>query len=182
MRPAQKEIQTMSSVIPRNDRIPLAARSIAIAALFVATALAGPATTRAEDNSAATAPVMQASPPEAEQEAPVETVEQRITRLHEELMITADEEEKWADVTKAMKENAAAMERLIAERDSHAGAKMTAVEDLKAYEKFTQTHATALSNLISSFESLYNSMPEPQKAVADDVFDKFGKMGAPPHN
>jgi hypothetical protein len=158
---------------------------MATAALFAAAILVSPAASRAEDKGATAIPMTQASPPQAEAqapEAPVETLEQRVSRLHEELKITHEEEGKWASVANAMKENASAMERLIAERDSHGLGKMTAVQDLKLYEKFTQTHAIALRNLIDSFELLYNSMPAPQKAIADDVFEKFAQKGAPPYS
>jgi hypothetical protein len=37
-----------------------------------------------------------------------------------------------------------------------------------------------LQNLISSFETLYNSMPDPQKRVALQLFHQgFGRAGAP---
>lgn len=174
----------MSSVIHRNHHVSPAGYTIAIAAFLVAAILVGPATARAEDIGAATAPMHDLPQQAGGQgpEVPIETVAQRISRLHEELKITAGEEEKWEDVAKAMKDNAEAMERLIKERDNHASGKMTAVQDLKEYQKFTQTHATALSNLIYSFEALYNSMPEPQRAVADDVFEKFGQKGVLSHN
>ncbi len=111
-----------------------------------------------------------------------ETVEQRITNLHTSLMITSEEEGKWENVAKAMRENAASMEKLASERSAEPSQGMTAVEDLKAYEKFTQEHADRLKNLIASFEVLYTSMPEAQKKVADEVFQKFGHKALQAHN
>ena len=43
-----------------------------------------------------------------------ETVEQRITKLHQDLKITPDQETKWNEVAQDMRENAAAMDKLIA--------------------------------------------------------------------
>jgi len=56
---------------------------------------------------------------------------------------------------------------------------MTAVDDLKMYQKFAQAHVDGLQNLISSFETLYNSMPDAQKKIADQVFRTSGRRGAP---
>ena len=47
---------------------------------------------------------------------------------------------------------------------------MTAVDDLKTYGKFAQAHVDGLKSLTASFETLYNSMPDAQKKVADEVF------------
>ena len=53
----------------------------------------------------------------------------------------------------------------------------TAVEDLTIYQKFAQAHVDGLQNLISSFEALYNAMPDAQKKIADDVFRNSGPHG-----
>jgi protein CpxP len=47
---------------------------------------------------------------------------------------------------------------------------MTAVADLQMYQKFAQAHVDGLKNLISSFQALYDTMPDAQKKVADKVF------------
>jgi leucyl aminopeptidase (aminopeptidase T) len=103
-----------------------------------------------------------------------ETMENRITTLHAKLMITPDEETKWAAVAQVMRDNEAGMQRIVAERHSAAPHPVTAVEDLKTYEHFTQEHMNGLKNLISSFEILYAAMPAPQQATADQVFMRFG--------
>ncbi|MBF0562672.1 MAG: Spy/CpxP family protein refolding chaperone [Alphaproteobacteria bacterium] len=158
------------------------ARSVAIAALLGATFLFSPLTTvRAESPAVTPIQLPQTTPPQAGVEAPdtkVETVEQRITNLHQALKITPDQESKWTDVAQAMRENAAAMQKLVSEKATQSPQNMTAVQDLKAYEKFTQAHADGLKNLIPDFEALYNFMPDPQKKIADEVFQNFGHKGA----
>ena len=101
-----------------------------------------------------------------------ETVEQRITSLKTALKITSDQESKWNAVATAMRENAAAMDKLVTEK--RAKSDMTAVDDLKTYQDFTQAHLDGLKNLTSAFESLYDSMPADQKKNADQVFQSFG--------
>lgn len=109
-------------------------------------------------------------------ESKAETVEQRIVKLHKQLKITADEEESWSHVAQAMRDNAAAMEKLVAdEKTAHpVGQSVSALEDLKTYEAFTQAHVDGLKNLIAAFGTLYDSMPDAQKKVADQVFAAAG--------
>ena len=102
-----------------------------------------------------------------------ETVEQRITALKAALKITPDQESKWEGVAKAMRENAAAMEKVVQEKKGKM-ANMNAVDDLKTYQEFSQVRLDGLKNLISSFKTLYDSMPADQKKNADHVFDSYG--------
>jgi len=85
-------------------------------------------------------------------------------------------------VAQAMRENAAAMDKLVASNRATPPQEMTAVDDLKMYQKFAQAHVDGLKNLISSFDALYNSMPEAQKKVADQVFTTSGREGARSHS
>jgi cell division protein FtsX len=111
-----------------------------------------------------------------------ETVEERITSLHAELKITPDEETNWNAVAQAMRENASAMEKLIAEKKSEAPQSMTAVEDLKSYSEFAQAHVDGLKNLTASFSTLYDAMPDQQKKLADQVFRNYGPGHRSAHN
>ena len=101
-----------------------------------------------------------------------QTVEQRITMLKSALKITPDQEPKWDKVATAMRDNAAAMDKLV--KDKRAKTDITAVDDLKTYQDFTQAHLDGLKNLTSAFESLYDSMTADQKKNADQVFHNFG--------
>lgn len=176
----------MSSPSPRIQVSAPITRSVAIAAfLGAAVFAASPVTTaRAESPTPPAVQLPQTTPPQAgveATEAQMETVEQRIASLHTALKITPDQDAKWAGVAQAMRENAAAMQKLVAERAAQDPKAMTAVSDLKSYEAFTQAHADGLKNLMSSFELLYNSMAEPQKKIADQVFENFGRKGVRSH-
>ena len=152
------------------------ARSVAIAALMGATMLATPlSAARADTAGNAVIQLAQTASPKsatgaAATETKGETVEQRITELHAALKITPDQEAKWKDVAQDMRENAAAMDKLIAETRTTPPQNMSAVADLKMYQKFAQTHVDALKNLLSHFEGLYAAMPDAQKKIADEVF------------
>jgi hypothetical protein len=154
-------------------RLAISPPKVALAALLGAALLTGPIAAQAQPAHAAHH-WADAAPRR-------ESVEQRITSLHEALKITPDEETSWAAVAQTMRENESAMQKLIAERTAEAPHTASAVDDLRTYERFTQAHVLGLKNLISSFETLYHAMPDTQKALADQVFRKFGGRG-PQHN
>ncbi len=108
-----------------------------------------------------------------------ETVEQRITKLHQDLKIAPDQETKWNDVAQAMRDNAANMEKLVAEKRRQAPQNMSAIDDLETYQKFAQQHVDGLKKLTSAFKSLYSAMSDQQKKNADQVFENFGRTPAP---
>lgn len=118
-----------------------------------------------------------AAPQKTTHQMKSESVEDRIADLHKSLKITVEEESNWAGVAKAMRDNDAALKVLVAARTAENREKVSAVEDLKMYEKFAQAHVDGLKNLISAFETLYATMPDQQKAVADAVFQSVGQKG-----
>jgi len=140
-------------------------RSAAIAALLGATMLATPLTAVAQSPAAKTV---------AATETKGETVEQRITTLHASLNITPAEETQWNGVAQAMRENAAAMDKLVATKRTTPPQNMTAVQDLQSYQQFAQAHVDGLKNLTAAFSTLYDAMPDAQKKVADQVFQTSG--------
>jgi periplasmic protein CpxP/Spy len=159
------------------------ARSVAIAALMGATMLASPLTAARADTAAnAVIQLAQAAAPQnpaatGATEGRGETVEQRITTLHTALKITPGQEPLWNAVAQAMRENATAMDKIVAQARTTPPQNMTAVEDLNMYQKFAQAHIDGLKNLIVSFEKLYAAMPDAQKKITDDVFRTSGRQG-----
>ncbi|HVJ55843.1 MAG TPA: Spy/CpxP family protein refolding chaperone [Aliidongia sp.] len=164
----------MSSFKQRLMILAPAAGSVAITALLGAALLSGPLTPAHADPAPLHATQIAAAPAG-------ETVEQRITNLHASLKVTPAEEANWNGVAQAMRENAAAMEKLTADKTLHPPQNLTALDDLKNYEKFAQAHVDGLKNLISSFETFYNSLPDPQKKIADQVFQNAGSKGHSAH-
>jgi len=150
------------------------ARSVTIAALLSATMFVGPlAAARADTAANAAIQLAQAAQSPAGKgatESKGETVEQRIKDLHTALKITPDQEPKWNEVAQDMRENAAAMDKLVAEARKTPLQNMTAVDDLKMYQKFAQAHVDGHKNLLSHFEAFYAAMPDAQKKIADAVF------------
>lgn len=178
----------MTSLSSRIATLAPFTRSIAIAALMGTTILAIPLTAaRADSTTKVAIQLAQAAAPKtpvvaAATETKGETVEQRITTLHAALKITSDEDTKWNAVAQAMRENATAMDKLIAETRTTPPQNMTAVDDLKMYQRFSEEHVTGLKNLIASFTTLYDAMPAAQKKNADVVFQTSGHQAAAAHS
>jgi hypothetical protein len=138
---------------------------LAVAALLGTTMLVSPLASALAQNTAT-----QAVAASGATETKGETVEQRVTNLHAALKITPEQEGTWKAVAQAMRENAAGMDALVASSRTKSPQSMTAVEDLKLYQKFAQAHVDGLKNLISAFGTLYDGMPDAQKKIADQVF------------
>jgi protein CpxP len=156
-------------------------RSFAFAALMGATMLVSPLAAAHAGNTEfqlAQAAAPQTRAAEAATATKGETVEQRIATLHAALKITPDEDAKWSAVAQAMRENASNMDKLVADNRKTAPQDMSAVDDLKMYQKFAQAHVDGLKNLLSSFTTLYSAMPDAQKKVADSVFEAAHQTAA----
>jgi protein CpxP len=153
------------------------ARSVAIAALLGATMLATPLTAAwAQSPAPPTVAATNATDTKGE------TVEQRITTLHASLNITPAQETQWNGVAQAMRENAAAMDKLVATNRTTPPQNMTAVQDLETYRQLAQAHVDGLKNLTSAFSTLYDAMPDAQKKNADQVFQTSGHGPAASHS
>ena len=104
-----------------------------------------------------------------------ETVDQRIQTLHTDLAITPAEEADWQVVASVMRRNESNIRKMVEDRKQAPIQDISAVDDLVIYQKFNQAHVDGLKDLIASFQTLYQSMPDSQKVVADRVFRGFGR-------
>jgi periplasmic protein CpxP/Spy len=116
--------------------------------------------------------------PAATKPADANAVEQRIAQLHDQLKVTAEQEPKWKPVAQAMRDNAANMDKLIAEKRKLLPANMTAVDDLQTAQEFAQAQVDGLKNLTSTFKTLYDAMSDQQKKNADRLFASFHQAPA----
>jgi hypothetical protein len=115
-------------------------------------------------------------------------IEARIKQLHSQLHITQAQEQQWNDFAQVMRDNAAQMDQDATQMNQLVKARadkgtMTAVDDLKAYEQIadaradeSQKHADGLKKLVPAFETLYDSMSDSQKKVADNLFNHARRM------
>ena len=98
-----------------------------------------------------------------------ERVEHRITELHAQLRITPAERQQWDQFAAVMRENARDMDQAFMQRAQQFQS-MNAVENMESYEQIADAHARHLQNLVPAFQNLYNTMPDQQKQLADEVF------------
>jgi len=150
-------------------RLAPVARTLAIASVMGTALLAGSFGLAVAQSNSEKAPAAAAAT-----SSKSETVEQRITALKASLKITADQDAKWTAVATAMRDNAAAMDKLVQAKRAIPPASMTAVDDLVTFQDFTQARMDGLKTLTAAFKSLYDSMPADQKKNADQVFMTYG--------
>jgi Mlc titration factor MtfA (ptsG expression regulator) len=98
-----------------------------------------------------------------------EKVNEHIDQLHAELQITASEASQWDQFAQVMRDNAAQMEQAFTARSTNLGT-MSAMQNMQSYAQLAQLHATNMQKLASTFQSLYNTFPQSQKQLADEVF------------
>ena len=108
---------------------------------------------------------------------PAERVETRISDFHEKLRIAPAQEPQFKAYADVMRSNAQAMQALLQQEVQDAEA--TAVNLLRSYEQLTATHAEAMSKLVPIFETLYISLSDQQKQVADKIFQPIEQRRAP---
>ncbi len=85
------------------------------------------------------------------------------------MQITPAQEPQWQAVAAAMRDNAQTTSTLVAERVGKAKT-MTAIDDLHSYEAIADAHAAGVRKLATAFETLYASLSDAQKKIADATF------------
>ena len=140
--------------------------SLPAAALAQSSQVTTPAPQGAAPPPAASSPM--AGHPVAGKNA-AERVEHRITELHAQLRITPAERQQWDQFAEVMRENARDMDQALIQR-SQQFQSMSALQNMQSYEQIAEAHARHLQKLVPAFENLYNTMPDQQKRLADQVF------------
>lgn len=102
-----------------------------------------------------------------------------IKTLHNQLKITPAEEADWAQFAAVMRNNAYDMNQAFHARATVGS--MTAPANMQSYAHLAQVHADGMQKLSAAFQTLYDTFPDAQKKVANEVFqDKMSKHKAKP--
>jgi hypothetical protein len=104
-------------------------------------------------------------------------VEARISALHNELHITADQDAQWNDLAQVMRQNGQKIRDMVAERSAKLKT-MNAVDDLESYQAIAEEHVDGLDRLIPAFEALYAEMTPEQQKNADHVFGEHQQQAS----
>jgi periplasmic protein CpxP/Spy len=133
---------------------------------FAAAGLLGCATIAAGTQIAAAGTPAEILLAQAQPAAPPQNVEASISILHQRLQITPAQEPRFNAVANAMRENARA--EASAPQQPPAGA--TAVDDLRAYIRYSEVELTGLKKMLPALEALYATLSPTQKRAADAAF------------
>jgi hypothetical protein len=95
-----------------------------------------------------------------------QNVEASISTLHQRLQITPAQEAQFNAVANVMRENARA--EAGAPQQPPSGA--TAVDDLRAYIRYSEVELTGLKKMLPALEALYATLSPAQKKAADAAF------------
>ena len=139
--------------------------------------LAGPALAQTTPAATSPAPTPAAASPSPAVEA---HINERVKSLHDQLHITAAEEQNWQGFASVMKSNMEASAATMASRQQNFDS-MNAVQDLQSYADMTNQQAEQLGKLVGPFQTLYAQLTPDQKASADRIFRTFGARGARAH-
>jgi periplasmic protein CpxP/Spy len=92
----------------------------------------------------------------------------RIKYLHDRLRITPDQEPLWDIVAQAIRNNAQDIVPLLKER-LRAKTSGSAIDVLHSHEALGEAQLDSLKKFIAAFDSLYASISESQKKIADAI-------------
>jgi hypothetical protein len=93
-------------------------------------------------------------------------VEQQIAELRTELKITPPQEAKFGAFADVLRANAKDAEKLMQEQAAQTG-KPTALDELRAYQRFTEVRLEGIKRLVPAFQTLYETLSDQQKQAAD---------------
>lgn len=97
--------------------------------------------------------------------------ERKIKEIHDELHITAAQEELWGKVAQTMRDNGKAFQDSRADLMARSKT-ITAVESLKLMQGMADQHSNGLKQLIPQVEALYAALTPEQKKQADQLLAK----------
>ena len=101
-------------------------------------------------------------------------VEKHIKRLHDDLKVTAAQEDNWKTVAQVMRDNAESMKDMYSgKHDNHDN--LTAVDVLARHSTFAQAHAVGTKKFADVFTQFYADLSDSQKKAADKLFSHHGK-------
>jgi hypothetical protein len=146
----------------------MTARSMLLSATAALLLAAGPALAQAPAAPGAAPPGAEASSPSRPARGPG-SVEARITELHQNLRITAQEEPQFRAFADVMRANAAQMNQVYQAGAAEATTG-NAVDQLRRYADVTREHADEVQALLPPFQALYAALSPEQQHLADQMF------------
>ncbi len=107
-------------------------------------------------------------------------INERVKSLHDQLHITAAQEQNWQGFASVMRSNMEASAMAMTARQQRFES-MNAVEDLQSYADMTVQEAQRLSRLVGPLQTLYAQLTPDQKLSADRIFRNVSARGTRAH-
>ncbi len=104
-------------------------------------------------------------------------VDKRITRLHQQLKITPDQETAWTAFAQVMRDNVTSIDKAYKDRSASLET-MSAPDNMRNFAQIEQARADGVQKLATSFQTLYDALSDSQKKTADTLFRHYGDHGA----
>jgi periplasmic protein CpxP/Spy len=151
-------------------------RSLMATALFAGVAAIGltPALAETTPGPAGPAAQNQAHRHAQARMTPGQLVAGRIAFMKAELKITPAQEGQWQPFAAAMRQNAQALDQLIATARQHRGAAGSAVDRMEMRAQFAKVRADNMARLASAFRPLYASLSSEQQQTANALMRHEG--------
>ena len=112
---------------------------------------------------------------------PIETlVERRIADLHSRLRITPEQNQQWNQFAQMMRDNAKGMDELYQQRAGKMNS-MSAVDNMQSYAQIEQQRAQDVQKLVPAFQTLYDTLSDQQKKLADQTFRNYAAKAEARH-
>jgi periplasmic protein CpxP/Spy len=105
---------------------------------------------------------------------PGQLVDGRIAFLKAELKITPAQEAQWQPFAAAMRQNAQALDQVIATARQHRAAAKSAVDRIEMRAQFARVRADNAARLASAFQPLYTSLSSDQQQTANTLMHHEG--------
>ena len=105
-------------------------------------------------------------------------IDREIADLKKQLKITPQQEPQFNAFAEIMRSNAQEMDAQMSQGSPNQNP--NAVEALKREQQLTETQAAGLKRLVPALQSLYDTLSDPQKKIADKVIGGGGEPGPGP--
>ncbi|MGO9445636.1 MAG: Spy/CpxP family protein refolding chaperone [Thiobacillaceae bacterium] len=96
-------------------------------------------------------------------------IKTRISELHAQLKITDQQAPQWDAFAQTMRDNAQKMDQAFRDR-AHKLPSLNADEAMKSYAALAQLHADNMQKLAAAFSTLYATLSDDQKKMADTLY------------
>jgi periplasmic protein CpxP/Spy len=103
-------------------------------------------------------------------------IDQRIAQMHQRLKITPEQEPAWQAFAQVMRDNMTSIEKAYADRRASV-ATMSAPDNMRDFAQIEQERAAGIQKLAGAFQTLYETMSDDQKKIADGMFRHYEIRG-----